>query len=85
MRKEIVQCVEAVLVGARQATKYISEQKTVKATIHGRHDRRQQIIMLVTIGRPNFCERKFIKLAKKAGEPFPIKKIQIKWPKTKEK
>jgi hypothetical protein len=36
------------------------------------------IEMILTIGRPNYTEREFIKLCQKAKEPFPIKKIQIK-------
>jgi hypothetical protein len=32
-----------------------------------------------TIGKPNYEEREFIKKCKKAGEPFPVKKIQVKF------
>jgi len=40
--------------------------------------------MVLTIGRPNYAEREFIKLCKKAGEPFPVKKMQLKfYPKKK--
>jgi hypothetical protein len=38
---------------------------------------KRQTEIVVTIGKPNYAERKFIELAKKAGEPFPIKKIQL--------
>lgn len=31
---------------------------------------------VVTIGAPNYLAVKFIKLCKKAGEPFPVKQIQ---------
>lgn len=63
----------------KQATKYVSDRHTIKATRHGKFDGRDhQNIFVVTIGRPNWREQKFIKLAKKAGEPFPIKKVQIK-------
>jgi hypothetical protein len=74
--------------GAKKATKFFSEKLTVKATrkLYGgkRPTRFQQLHgiaeILFTIGRPNYEEREFIKKAKKAGEPFPIKKILIKWP-----
>lgn len=80
------QLMECILEGgARQATKYISERETVKATLrtykrrmHGPRPKDRTIV--VTVGPPNYLERRFIKLAKKAGEPFPIKKIQLKWP-----
>ena len=62
----------------RKATKYVSEKYVVKATrrtTFNKHARTQEFV--VTIGRPNYLEQKFIKLAKKGGEPFPIKKIQL--------
>jgi len=34
--------------------------------------------LLVTIGKPNYLERKFVRECQKAGEPFPIKRIQLK-------
>ncbi len=73
--------------GARKATKYFSEKQVVRATRRlfsgkiDKRDRRTEIIF--TIGIPNYAERQFIKKAKKAGEPFPIKKIQIVWYKPK--
>lgn len=63
----------------KQATKYLGETLTVKATHRGTwngRDRRNEV--LLTWGSPNWSERKFIRLAKRAGEPFPIKKIQVK-------
>ncbi len=70
--------------GAKQATKYLSEKETIKATRRGKIDRRnRRIEVLLTVGTPNYAECEFIKKAKKAGEPFPIKKVQLKWPKEK--
>lgn len=70
--------------GARKATKYISEREVVKATrkmFGKRIDRRDsRTEILFTVGRPNYEEREFIKTCKQAGEPFPVQKIQIKWP-----
>ncbi len=71
--------------GVRKATKYLTGKEVVKATrrLHNKKiDKRDKRIEIIfTIGVPNHEEREFIKKAKKAGEPFPIKKIQIKWPK----
>jgi hypothetical protein len=64
-----------------QATKYLSEKEIVRATLkrfHKRISKTGNRDIVLTIGRPNFKERLFIKSCKKAGEPFPIKKIQLK-------
>jgi len=66
--------------GAYRATKYISQNETAKATrraYKGRQNKSAPIEILFTIGPPNYKEREFIKQAKKAGEPFPIKKIKL--------
>ena len=63
----------------KRATKYLLPNYTVKATVQGNPDgRSRQRTILVTYGRPNYVEERFIKLAKKAGEPFPVKKVQMK-------
>ena len=67
-------------LGAYQATKYFSEQEVVRA-VRRRYKgkiKKNDIYIIFKIGKPNFAERKFIKLCKKSGEPFPIKKIQLK-------
>ncbi len=62
--------------------KYISPTLTVKATrklFNGKFDKRsKRIEILFTIGIPNYAEREFIQKCKMAGEPFPIKRIQIR-------
>jgi len=69
---------------ASRATKYLSERETVVAqrvTYGGRiskRDRRTTIV--VTFGEPNYDARTFIKKCKQVGEPFPVKKIQLKFP-----
>lgn len=66
--------------GAKKATKYLGEKLVVKATLRGKHDKRYgSTTILFTVGAPNYAEREFIKTAKKAKEPFPIKKIQLKF------
>lgn len=82
-RKLIGQLVEIIVEGeAKKVTKYLSPKLVVKATRHGKVDRRStQVHVLLTLGRPNFTERQFIKKCEKAGERFPVRKHQIKWPK----
>lgn len=82
---EIAGRVIGVLIStdAKTATKYLDPKFVVKATHQrkpGGRDRGQHII--VSFGRPNYLERKFIKDCKRAGEPFPVRKIQLRpWPK----
>lgn len=33
---------------------------------------------LVTVGKPGYREREFIKVLKKSKEPFPVKKVQLR-------
>jgi len=64
-----------------RATKYVGDKMVITATrkrYGGKILKRDNIEIVLKIGRPNFAERKFIKLCKKAKESFPIKKIQIK-------
>lgn len=67
-----------------KVTSFQSPSLTVKATrvmFAGRLDSRdKRADVRVTIGAPNYAERKFIKACKRAGEPFPIKKLQLKDP-----
>lgn len=65
---------------AKRAVKYFSDKEIVRATFRGsrrKNSRTKEI--LFTIGRPNYIERKFIALCKKAGEPIPVKKIQLQY------
>jgi hypothetical protein len=62
-----------------KVTKYVSEKFTVKLTKIGKPKKSLLKEYKLTIGTPNYLERKFIKICKKAGEPFPIKNIQLKF------
>lgn len=84
-RKAFSDLAEIILEGgARQATKYISESQVVTATrrlFGGKISKREtRVEILFKVGLPNYRERQFVKDCKKSGEKFPIKKIQIKWP-----
>lgn len=64
----------------RKATAYLSETYVIKATHQFRpmkHDRGNTL--LVTCGKPNFLERRYIRLCKKAGVAFPLKQIHLEW------
>lgn len=68
--------------GAYRATKYVSPRRVISAT---RRRFNKKIVLndkcpeiSVRVGQPNYAEREFIKRALGAGEPFPIKKIQLK-------
>ena len=72
---------------ARSVTKYISPKLVVRATWRHKPSRKHtREEMVLTYGAPNYLETAFVKMAVKAGEPFPIKKVQLKlWPKKKPK
>lgn len=84
MRK-LGEAVGDVVCGAncRRATAYISPTLTIKATAQRRQDGRDKsATALVTVGTPNFAERRFIRVCQKAGMAFPLRQIQWKhWPK----
>lgn len=73
---------------AHRAVKYITAKHIVRATrrlYRGRIDKRGKIEMVLTIGAPNYIERKFIADCKKAGESFPVRKVQLKFPPRKKR
>lgn len=80
-RVSIQKAVETLLeVGARQTVVYQHPNLTVKATRQRKPDKRTRSeTIILTIGRPAHAERKRIKLLTKAGEPFPVRKVSIKF------
>jgi hypothetical protein len=78
-------CVLIATKEARRATKFVSPTLTVKATRRHRFDKRSRFEeFFVTIGRPNYRERVWIKTAQRAGVPFPVRRLQLTfWPKKK--
>jgi hypothetical protein len=84
--KAVKDCVRTVIqMDARRAVKYLAPDLTVAAAAvlyNGKLPRKnyRSRSIVVTIGRPNFEARAFIKRCKAAGEPFPVKKIQLKFP-----
>jgi hypothetical protein len=85
LKSEIGEVVRVLLVTeAKTATKYISEKLTIRASrklLKGKiPPSNSNIDVVLTIGRPNFEAREFIKQCKKDGEKFPVKKIQLEFP-----
>lgn len=64
-----------------RVTKYMSPKLIIRAT-RRRFDKeislkgKQDVVL--TVGTPNYLEREFIKILKKAKEPFPVKQVQLK-------
>lgn len=78
-RKDITAVVIGLLeVGAKKATKFVSPKLVIKATRRFMDARDKIVEIHLTVGAPNYAERQFIKAALKAGEPFPVKKVQFK-------
>lgn len=83
MKPYYAEVVQTVLDGAKRAVKYVSSKEVVRAVRRSSRSgdkprKNEKIQILLTIGRPNYLEREFIMLCKKAGEPFPVKNIQVK-------
>ena len=63
----------------KTAIQYIDAKTVVKATWHNKPSGRNRSESLVlSFGAPGFREAAFIKSCIKAGEPFPVKKIQLR-------
>lgn len=68
------------LTSARKVTVYQSPDVVVKATRQRKPTKRSRTeTILVTLGAPNFAERKFIKQCKTAGVNFPVREPQLKF------
>ena len=80
-RKVFGDLIEVIFMGAIKATKYLGENQVIKATrrMYKYGGNKEIESILITMGSPNYSEREFIKLYKKAKGTFPMKKIQIKW------
>ena len=76
----IQQCSLAVIRNpVYRATKFLSPDLVVKATRPHKFSRRARSeTVLLTVGKPNYAERLFVRQCLKAGEPFPVKKVQIR-------
>ncbi len=80
-RSAIAKVAESVLEdGVKKATCFLSKDFVVRAVRGLKPDKRSRChSFLVTFGKPNFGERQFIKSCIKAGEPIPVRKVQLKF------
>lgn len=71
------------LPGVKRAAVYLTPKLVVSICRRFKpraRDTRQDFV--VKVGVPNYLEVRFIKALQKAKEPFPVKKVQLKfWPK----
>lgn len=66
--------------GIRSASIYHSPTCVVTATRRRKADKRSvRLELLVTMGKPNFRGRMFVKACLKAKEPFPVTRPQLRW------
>lgn len=87
--KAVAKVVDLAGPEVRKATLYLSPKLVVsvcwrnKAMTSKRSTRQEYVLK---IGAPNYLEVRFIDACKKAGEPFPVKKVQVQpWPKPRKK
>ena len=83
----VTACIAAILTAPTapdvyRATKYLTPDFVVKVTARRFGKKRelvttQSLDLVVTLGRPNFRERAFVKGVLRAGEPFPVRKVQL--------
>lgn len=77
VRSAVTAC---LVLGAKKATAYISPTLVVKMSrVFEMDGRERSVNMVLTVGSPNYTEKEFIALCNKARDPFPVKKIQLKW------
>ena len=66
------------LYSAKAATYYLSPDSVLKCTRqHPKDMRYPREKYLISFGRPNYYEKRFIKARLKAGEQFPVERIQL--------
>lgn len=64
----------------RSAVKYVSPQLRAKATKRFKTSAASKgMEIVVTVGKPNWSERKFVKQCELAGEKFPVQRLQMSW------
>lgn len=78
-------CISALAPDVKKATVYLDEKLVVSVCRrHKPKSRDRMADFVLKIGAPNFEQREFIKRCKRAGEPLPVRKVQLKfWPKKK--
>ncbi len=69
----------------KKATVYLSEKSVVSVCRRFKPRKRNtRDDYVLKIGAPNYLERQFLRLCRKAGEPIPVRKVQLRrWPVTR--
>lgn len=63
----------------RSASKFVTPKRVITLSRRRKLDKRSSTQEFVlTVGKPNFRGREFVKAFQKAGEPFPVKKVQVR-------
>ena len=78
----VAKCVRAMAPDVKKTTVYLDEKTVVSVCRRFKYTvRSTSRDFVLKIGRPNYLETIFIKKCKKAGEPLPVRKVQLKfWP-----
>lgn len=81
----VAKCIAALAPEVKKATLYIGEKQVVSVCRRFKFSRRNtREDFVLKVGAPNFEQREFIKRCKRAGEPLPVRKVQLKfWPQKK--
>ncbi len=72
---------EIIRSEVKKATKYIGQEliiRVTKKTFDNNANNKGNMQITMTIGKPNYQEREFIKKCLIVNEPFPVKKVQVK-------
>jgi hypothetical protein len=81
MKKYAGELVDTIILmdGVERATKYLSPTMVMRAHRLPVPDRKKSAAMVVVVCPPDKEERRFIRQCQKAGEPFPVKRIQLEY------
>lgn len=79
----VAKCMSFMAPDVRKTTVYLSDKLVVSVCRRFKFKRRALMEdFVMKVGRPNYEQALFIKRCKKAGEPLPVRKVQLKfWPK----
>ncbi len=68
-----------IVTRMRRATKFIGPNLVVKLTRQRKPNKRDRSeTFVLTVGKPNYAEREFIKLCGRAKEPLPLRRVQLR-------
>ena len=79
----VKKCLNAIGT-SKKATVYLTPKLVVSVCWRNKlytHKRSTRQEFVVKIGVPNYLEKRFVAACVKAGEPFPVKRVQVQpWP-----